>query len=168
MIEEKHFEDFTVNDLCERVMIRRTTFYKHFADKLDYFSFYLKEICTTFQEQFAPDLDDLDVNQYFLYMCRALLQFISNHQKMVNSIIGSNMFPLLFDILTNQFQNDLLFTCRRAYKGKQQDVDFFECQAAFYAGGLFSTLREWMKSGKPIDEEQFIGYISRLFVSSVK
>ena len=32
LIEERHFEDFTVNDLCERAMIRRTTFYKHFAD----------------------------------------------------------------------------------------------------------------------------------------
>ena len=38
LIEEGHFEDFTVNDLCERAMIRRTTFYKHFADKFDYFS----------------------------------------------------------------------------------------------------------------------------------
>ena len=33
LMEEKSFEDITVNDLCREAMIRRTTFYKHFADK---------------------------------------------------------------------------------------------------------------------------------------
>ena len=38
LLEERKFEDITVNELCDRAMIRRTTFYKHFADKFDYFS----------------------------------------------------------------------------------------------------------------------------------
>ena len=33
LLEEHRFEDITVAMLCERAMIRRTTFYKHFADK---------------------------------------------------------------------------------------------------------------------------------------
>ena len=40
LLEEKRFEEFTVNELCDRAMIRRTTFYKHFADKYEYFTFY--------------------------------------------------------------------------------------------------------------------------------
>ena len=39
LLEEKKFEEFTVNELCERAMIRRNTFYKHFADKYEYFTF---------------------------------------------------------------------------------------------------------------------------------
>ena len=39
LLEEKRFEDLTVNELCDRAMIRRTTFYKHFADKYEYFTF---------------------------------------------------------------------------------------------------------------------------------
>ena len=33
LLEEHRFEDVTVAMLCDRAMIRRTTFYKHFADK---------------------------------------------------------------------------------------------------------------------------------------
>ncbi|MFR7670084.1 MAG: hypothetical protein ACLU0O_04550 [Collinsella sp.] len=38
------FEDLTVAMLCDRAMIRRTTFYKHFRDKNDYFAFYIDEL----------------------------------------------------------------------------------------------------------------------------
>ena len=41
LLEEKRFENITVNELCEKAMIRRTTFYKHFADKYEYFTFYM-------------------------------------------------------------------------------------------------------------------------------
>ena len=39
LLEEKNFEEITVNELCDAAMIRRTTFYKHFADKYEYFQF---------------------------------------------------------------------------------------------------------------------------------
>ena len=41
LLEEHRFEDLTVAMLCDRAMIRRTTFYKHFRDKNDYFAFYI-------------------------------------------------------------------------------------------------------------------------------
>lgn len=44
LLEEHRFEDLTVAMLCERAMIRRTTFYKHFRDKNDYFAFYVDEL----------------------------------------------------------------------------------------------------------------------------
>ena len=45
LLEEYRFEDLTVAMLCDRAMIRRTTFYKHFRDKNDYFAFYIDELC---------------------------------------------------------------------------------------------------------------------------
>ena len=44
MLEEKKFEDITVNELCERAMVRRATFYKHFADKYEFFAFFVNPI----------------------------------------------------------------------------------------------------------------------------
>lgn len=44
LLEEHRFEDLTVAMLCDRAMIRRTTFYKHFRDKNDYFAFYIDEL----------------------------------------------------------------------------------------------------------------------------
>ena len=46
LLEEHRFEDLTVAMLCDRALIRRTTFYKHFRDKNDYFAFYIDELMT--------------------------------------------------------------------------------------------------------------------------
>ena len=40
ILEKKRFDDLTVNELCDEAMIRRATFYKHFADKYDFFFFF--------------------------------------------------------------------------------------------------------------------------------
>lgn len=39
LLETHRYEDVTIAMLCDEAMIRRTTFYKHFADKSEFFSF---------------------------------------------------------------------------------------------------------------------------------
>ena len=83
LLEEKRFEDITVNELCDRAMIRRTTFYKHFADKYEYFTFYIRELVSTFQDRLAPDVADDEVGDYLLHMSREMLRFMKQHEKVV-------------------------------------------------------------------------------------
>lgn len=45
LLEEHRFEDLTVAMLCDRAMIRRTTFYKHFRDKNDSLPFISMSSC---------------------------------------------------------------------------------------------------------------------------
>ena len=40
ILEKKRFDDLTVNELCDEATIRCATFYKHFADQYDFFSFF--------------------------------------------------------------------------------------------------------------------------------
>lgn len=39
----KNFSDITVNEICNKSLIHRTTFYKHFMDKIDLLQYALKE-----------------------------------------------------------------------------------------------------------------------------
>ena len=96
LLEEKRFEELTVGELCDRAAIRRTTFYKHFADKYDYFAFYLQEMMSTLQHHLPQDSAP---SAAFVHMCRELLDFLHLHSRMVSNIRDSSMFPLLLDIL---------------------------------------------------------------------
>lgn len=160
LLEEKRFEDFTLNDLCEKAMIRRTTFYKHFADKYEYFTFYIKEICAQFQDQLPPDIVSVNVNDYFLYMCRELLRFIDRHERLVKNVMSSSMAPVLMDSLTNQIMHDVLNALRsmntpsKLSSGQMQDI------AAFYSGGIINSLRVALARENKIQEEDFIASIS--------
>ncbi len=155
LLEEKKFEELTVNELCDRAMIRRTTFYKHFADKYEYFTFYMREIVATFQDQLAPDVTDGDVNAYLQHMCRELLRFIQRHEQLVQNVKNSNVFPLLLSILLEQISMDVTQVLRRA-NPDAGDKARITSIAAFYAGGLANTLMQGMKQNAPIDEELFM------------
>ena len=41
LLQEKSFEEITINELCDQAQTRRATFYKHFSDKYDFFQFML-------------------------------------------------------------------------------------------------------------------------------
>ena len=163
LLEEKQFEDITVNELCDRAMIRRTTFYKHFADKYEYFTFYIKEVVATFQDRLAPDVADGEVDAYLLHMCRELLRFMKQHEKLVQNIKNSSMFPILLSIVLDQISLDVVQVIRRA-TGSSAERSRIEDIAAFYAGGLTNTLFRYLKHDKPIDEEQFISTMTEFLV----
>ena len=44
LLEQYRYEDVTVAMLCDEAMIRRTTFYKHFADKAEFFAFFVDSL----------------------------------------------------------------------------------------------------------------------------
>ena len=159
LLEEKKFEDFTVNELCDRAMIRRTTFYKHFADKYEYYTFYMKEIVATFQDRLSPDVPDGDVNAYFLHMSRELLRFMKQHEKLVQNLKNSNMFPMLLSILLDQVSYDVTQVLRRS-RPDATDKKSIESIAAFYAGGLANVLLHSLNN----DEEHFISIISKFLI----
>ena len=163
LLEEKRFENFTVNELCERAMIRRTTFYKHFADKYEYFTFYIKEVCAAFQDQLPPDALTDDTKTYLLHMCRELLRFIAKHDQLVHNVQHSNMFPVLMDSLSEHIMFDALQVLRKMNTLNGLTNTQLEGIAAFYSGGLLNTLRLYVGRDIPIDENQFITVINEFW-----
>jgi len=159
LLEEKRFEDITVGELCDRAMIRRTTFYKHFADKYEYFTFHVRELVATFQDRLAPDVSDGEVADYLLHMSREMVRFMKQHEKLVQNIKNSTVFPVLLSILLDQISFDVAqVLCRANNLGMEKAKA--EGIAAFYAGGLTNALFQYLKRDEPVNEEQFIGIIS--------
>lgn len=68
----------------------------------------MKEICAGFQDQLPPDVMTNDINSYFLYICRKLLRFIDQHEKLVRNVLDSNMFSLLLASLSENTMYDVL------------------------------------------------------------
>lgn len=156
LLEEKRFDELTINELCDRAMIRRTTFYKHFGDKYEYFAFYIREMVSTFRDQLPPDVMDGEAAAYFLQMSQELLRFWHMHEKMVRNIENSSMFPLLLSILLDQITEDIIMVLRRSCPGLAQDASKLKGVAAFYAGGLINTFFRCTQNDSFIDENAFL------------
>lgn len=162
LLEEKRFDELTVNELCERAMIRRTTFYKHFADKYDYFAFYIKEMVSSFQSELPSDAMDEKPNSYFLNMCRKQLMFLHKHERIVSNLKNSRMFPLLLHILLEQFTEDIMVTLNRIAPALAENPEKQKGIAAFYAGGMVSCHFQLTQEGSPVDDAVFLDIIDKM------
>lgn len=168
LLDEKKFEDFTINELCERAMIRRTTFYKHFADKYEYFNFYLKEVCEDIQKEFTSDVPVGEINMYFKQMSLGVLRFMTTHQSFVDNILKSNMFSLLFDILTDLVQSQVYLALKKTDKQTQKALGDLEGFASFYAGGLLNALYYYRQKDTDFDETAFLKTLSLFQIKQTK
>ena len=43
LLSKKKFENIMINDLCEKALVRRATFYTHFIDKYDFFTYFIRQ-----------------------------------------------------------------------------------------------------------------------------
>ena len=164
LLEEKRFEEITINELCDRAMIRRTTFYKHFADKYEYFSFYLNELCDQFRSQMPPDVRNKDFSTCFLFMNKELLAFLHQHERLVRNLVSSNLFPLLSEILSQKLSTDITDLLRRCATPGLHRVSpaLLEHIADFYTGGLIMMILRELKKGTPVDEAEYLEIINCL------
>ena len=86
ILEKKRFDDLTVNELCDEAMIRRATFYKHFADKYDFFSFFIRQERDRFIQQIAdPESDSIYAHN--LYLTQKTLQFFQEHDTLIQNVL---------------------------------------------------------------------------------
>ena len=60
LMEERDFDDITVNDLCERADLNRGTFYNHFRDKDDLLATLENEVIADL-DHFQEQMQDLTV-----------------------------------------------------------------------------------------------------------
>ena len=56
LLAENSLEKITVMDICEKSMIHRATFYKHFEDKYQLFSYAIEDLTKTFVASYSHQI----------------------------------------------------------------------------------------------------------------
>lgn len=156
MLNEMRFEDITVNELCERAMVRRATFYKHFADKYEFFGFFIRQI----QDSFNANEENAALSDapyaYHLYLFQECIHFLQQHRRLLDNVVKSNMFPAMLEIFSDEvYQNVLLHMKQQQQSGTKLPASP-EVIASFYTGGIIQVLHLWVTSPNPLSEEDLL------------
>ena len=99
-------------------------------------------------------------------MSQELVRFSHLHEKMVQNIVRSSMFPLLLSILLEEITEDVTLVLRRACPVLLECPGKLKGMAAFYAGGILSTFLHCLQKDSPITEEIFLD-IAREYAGSI-
>lgn len=156
MMEEMRFEDIRVSELCDRAMVRKSTFYKHFADKYELLTFTVRQMQSQLNSQLAAEFREGNVVEYYTRLAELVLKRMSENGALVESTLRSNSFPLILSILSDQIILDIRGKLKEdALKGERLPVPP-EMMAAFFVGGVMEMLRCWLQKGRRLDEKELI------------
>ena len=136
LLEEKNFEEITVNELCERAQTRRATFYKHFSDKYDFFQFMLKQMREELLQE-AKNQVQMDSPKAYLHTLVDIgLLFIERNKKFLLAVKNSDVAGEMLQTITNQML------------GEQHSGYLLEDELAvqFLIGGLNQCGYWWLRN----------------------
>ena len=162
LLEEKRFEDITVNELCDKAGIRRATFYKHFDDKYDFLSFVVQSLRDDFDRQIWANKKPGNTSEYYTAYVKGLIAFINYYDKTFAGIMQSEISHKLTYILMEQNYHDTVERLNRSVEDGMLLPASVESTASMLTGGVGHIIIAWGKSGKKKSVDDLLAEISTL------
>ena len=142
LMQERAFEKISVNDLCDRAMVHRATFYNHFDDKNDLFNYALDEI----EEEML-----LSTIEMYVSIITRVFDFIEVNRNRFKLIINNNSDRLIMLIATTMRRSVRYFISKNHYS--QDYIVPLDIIIDFYMGGLAFIVLDWLQNNEYKKEE---------------
>lgn len=149
LMSEMRFEDITVAMLCDKAMIRRTTFYKHFADKAEFFSFYVDSLRGDMVERGRLAIDELEpdiVHTAFAERAAildAMASYFLEHETLMDNILSSSTCGMMLVVICEKMAQAFNDRAVRDMGVEAPGPDDLICRCEFAAGGIIRILLLW-------------------------
>lgn len=148
---EKSLNDITVTELCDRAMVRKATFYKHFGDKNELLTYMFQELKLVALEENTIGYDPAIPQSYYIGVFRYFMNFLESNEPFVLSVLRSSASSGVQDILSEQIQDDI---CRHLKNDSNEIVSGSSAMlAAIYAGAIIGCGKWWILQKNRPDKE---------------
>lgn len=160
LLLEKSFEEIFVTDICERAMVHRTTFYKHFEDKFHLLDFCIKDLVDDFERENHHLKSSENMKDYYMALIRETLVYVVENKKLfLTGIIRSGkVLPILQRPICQLIETKLNESKKLGYH-REVPITII---AHFYAGAFLTSAIWWLENDTPITIDEMVKYISLL------
>lgn len=163
LLNEKSFDEITVCKLCEKAQTRTATFYNHFSDKYDFFSFMIQRLRDQYLEKAELQWNPDNPKIYYEQLIRQGFDFIESHAVMVEKV-GSD--TLLTTIMQTSISESAVKSLSKHisesyYSQKNSPVDLDIVTQAFL-GAMVQCSRWWFENRKKVSKETVINQLCDL------
>ncbi|MGN1419340.1 MAG: TetR/AcrR family transcriptional regulator [Acutalibacteraceae bacterium] len=156
LLNEKDFESITVSEICEKAMIRRATFYKHFGDKYELYAFIIRQLEDDFKKVHSSEYDKSRPQTFYAMMIRDVLCFADQHRTIVSAVFKSSGAGRLTDILSDEIESDIYIHL----KNDKANGAILPCNpklmASMITGALVYTIKRWLVDEMDVSKEEMI------------
>ncbi|MGG0274379.1 TetR/AcrR family transcriptional regulator [Bacillus rhizoplanae] len=155
---KQKYSSITINQICDRAMVHRTTFYKHFEDKDALLAFGFKQYQ---KEDYTMTLLDRLTKPF-----QVMEQFL--HHEEIGKILESQMGD-------EQFNNFIHYQTREMKKQENQELNRIckshtipnELIIEFYSGVITTLSTWWLQNRKSVSAEEMDRYFHQMINQDV-
>ena len=148
LLREKHFEEITINELCDRAEIRRATFYKHYTDKLNFLACFTRSLRDQFDATSWTSVSPETSPEYYIKYVEQVIEYFDNNSDVVDNMLESDFFPTMMTIITKQNYIDTKERLEKSVAAGMKIHASIETAAAMFTGGVATSIYIWLLSGK--------------------
>ncbi len=120
LLKEKRFEEINVNELCSRAMVGRGTFYKHFSDKYEFFSFVFNEMLNHYLKEAENKINADDPCSYYVAFYEAFILFLNKNHDLFGPITSSSMTAVMLfstsDTISQKLEEHLYMDVKQGHR----------------------------------------------------
>lgn len=160
LLQEKSFDKITVNDVCDRALVHRATFYNHFNDKTDLLNFIFDEMQEEIYKNTINVADYSSAKQLYIDIIGKILDYCIENKDSLKLILKNS---------TNEFQTILLENIKFGINyllAKNKDIiqgnAELEAVESFYTGGFSALCVELVLSNKKVDKNIVLSYLEKV------
>ena len=150
LLEEKHFNNISVIDICEKALINRGTFYTHFQDKNQLLEKIVYDMMMNFDDEVDRIHGDSDMLVYYNDIFDVSLSFIKENKSKLKTLITKADESIVFNQVHAIIKNNIVKKVGRLPAKKEVPLEML---AEFFTGGVIQLLKWWLTSDANIDSE---------------
>lgn len=152
--QEKEFEKISVTEICDAAMIRRPTFYKHFLDKYDFLTFFIKhKMSIIFNHAFQNLSGGKD--EFFILVFEQLVNQSDNVLNLIFSI-QMNADIMLELVSVQEYGRDMLKTYANVGGNTSNIAMVNEYKEKMIMGITIQSVYWYKNNKEKIDREEMI------------
>ena len=160
LMAEQEFETMSVKEICDRAMVHRTTFYKHYTDKYDLLA---RGIQQTHEMLLAElELVGKDATSYTRFF-----EHVAAHQRFYRVMLCGSRTGNFQIQVQHQFADSIAAEMQQLERRGQPFSVPLSLLAHFYAGALVSSLTWWFSHDLSSSPEQMGAYVKSLLGETI-
>ena len=165
LMQEKRYDDITVQDIIDRANVGRSTFYAHYQDKEDLMTSGLMHLMQIMSGLVATPSKTGETR---LFPTQELYEHVQENQSLFRGMIRGRGLELFFEKGQEFWSQKLTADLKaRLPKGHQPTVPI-EVLAQFLAGTFVTMLRWWLDNKMPYSPKEMDAMLQKLVMPVVE
>lgn len=157
-LSERPFDEITVKDICERAMVHRTTFYKHYEDKYALLEQGMRQMFDALVAGVHGPPSTFSLDNPPPYFIR-LFEHVAAHQKFYRLMLCGEGVSR-FQKLVKDYIAEVAEAKVHELTPSNQSLDVpTALHVQFFAGAVLSLLAWWLENDMPLSAHQMAQYL---------